>query len=89
MTPPSAASTAPSAKTASDTRGTLIPTPCAISASSTAARIIAPTRVRSSTSQSAGADDGGQRQDEEAIAGETELADGAARPTAPAGSGSV
>ena len=53
ITPPSAASAAPSPKTNSDTRGTLMPTPPAISASSTAARIIAPTRVRSIASQSA------------------------------------
>ena len=53
MTPPSAASPAPSANTPSEARGTLMPTPPAISASSTAARITAPMRVRSSTSQSA------------------------------------
>jgi len=52
MPPPSAASSAPSANTPSDTVGTRMPTPCAISASSTAARIIAPTRVRSSASHS-------------------------------------
>src|SRR5262249_7439207 len=51
--PPSAASPAPSANTSSDTTGTLMPTPWAISASSTAARMIAPVRVPSSASHSA------------------------------------
>ena len=46
-TPPSAARNAPSAKTPADTSGTLIPTPCAISASSTVARMLAPARVLS------------------------------------------
>jgi hypothetical protein len=46
---------APSANTAIEIRKTLIPTPRAISGSSTVARIIAPMRVRSSVSQSVSA----------------------------------
>ena len=75
MTPPSAARNAPSAKTPIETVGTRMPTPCAISASSTAARIIAPTRVRSSASHSAAPDERGQSQDEEPIARKAQLAD--------------
>ena len=47
ITPPSAARNAPSAKMNIDTREVSMPTPRAISASSTVARTIAPMRVRS------------------------------------------
>jgi hypothetical protein len=49
-TPATAASAAPRANTPTEMAETSMPTPRAISASSTAARIRAPTRVRSTTS---------------------------------------
>ena len=77
MTPESPPSAAPKANTTVNTRPMSMPSPAVISASYTPARMTAPRRVLSITSQSRTASEQAEGDDEEPVRGEGETAEGA------------